>query len=157
MSSTVIEAPHIDPAGAGNTPALLDPVTHVMTDRPRRRPLTIDERLAIRQRLVELVELEQDRLEHVATMGLQPIAAYDIGLRDAVHDALVKLASGTYGNCETCHRPIPTARLEAVPYARRCLSCQEHMEDGWAQVPRLVGNVVRDLAGEPQGPSEMGS
>ena len=87
-------------------------------------------------------------------MGPETLAAYDVGVRDAVHDALAKLADGTYGRCETCDRPIPAARLEAVPYARHCLDCQERMEDGWDQVRRLVGGVVRTFGGEPQGPSE---
>jgi RNA polymerase-binding transcription factor DksA len=155
VSSTTIEAPRTDPTGAGQTPALSDTVTHVMTDRPRPGALTLDQRVAIRHQLVELAELEEDRVERVATMGAETLAAYDVGIRDAVRDALAKLASGTYGNCETCRRPIPAARLEAVPYARRCVSCQERMEDGWDQVRGLVGHVVRTLAGEPQGPSEM--
>jgi DnaK suppressor protein len=157
VSSTAIEAPRADPTVTARTPALSDTVTQVVTDRPRPGALTLDQRLAIRHQLVELAELEEDRVERVATIGPETLAAYDIGVRDAVRDALAKLASGTYGNCETCHRPIPTARLEAVPYARRCLSCQESMEDGWDQVRGLVGSVVRTLVGEPQGPSEMRS
>jgi DnaK suppressor protein len=157
VSSTAIEAPRTDPTGAGNTPALSATVTPIGRERSRQGPLTLDQRLAIRRQLVGLAELEEDRIDHVATMGPEALAAYDIGLRDAVRDALAKLASGTYGTCETCHRPIPAARLEAVPYARRCLSCQERMEDGWDHVRGLVGHVVRTLAGEPQGPSEMQS
>ena len=157
MSSTAIEAPRADPTVTARTPALSDTVTQVVTDRLRPGALTLDQRLAIRHQLVELAELEDDRVERVATIGAETLAAYDVGVRDAVRDALAKLASGTYGNCETCHRPIPAARLEAVPYARRCLSCQERMEDGWDQVRGLVGHVVRTLGGEPQGPSEMQS
>ena len=96
-------------------PALSDTVTQVVTDRLRPGALTLDQRLAIRHQLVELAELEEDRVECVATIGAETLAAYDVGVRDAVRDALAKLASGTYGNCETCHRPIPAARLEAVP------------------------------------------
>ena len=157
MSSTAIEAPRTDPTGAARTPALSGTVTQVMADRPRPGALTLDQRLAIRRQLVELADLEEDRVERVATMGLGPVAAYEIGVRDAVRDGLAKLASGAYGVCETCQRPIPAARLEAVPYARRCLSCQERMEDGWDQVRGLVGHVVHTLAGEPQGPSEWRS
>lgn len=157
MSSTAIEAPRADPTVTARTPALSDTVTQVVTDRLRPGALTLDQRLAIRHQLVELAELEDDRVERVATIGAETLAAYDVGVRDAVRDALAKLASGTYGNCETCHRPIPADRLEAVPYARRCLSCQERMEDGWDQVRGLVGSVVRTLVGEPQGPSEMRS
>jgi RNA polymerase-binding transcription factor DksA len=38
-------------------------------------------------------------------------------------DALAKLDAGTYGACESCGKPIPEARLEAVPSARLCIDC----------------------------------
>ncbi len=31
--------------------------------------------------------------------------------------------SGTFGVCEVCGRPIGDARLEARPFARRCVAC----------------------------------
>ncbi|MEV7766761.1 TraR/DksA C4-type zinc finger protein [Microbacterium sp. NPDC086615] len=34
-----------------------------------------------------------------------------------------RVASGTYGVCENCGRAIGDARLEARPFARRCISC----------------------------------
>jgi RNA polymerase-binding transcription factor DksA len=157
VSSTAIEASRTDTTDARQMPESSETVTHLRTDQPHRGRLTLDQGLAIRQQLVELAELEDDRVEFAATVGDRVVAAYDIGLRDAVHDALAKLATGTYGNCETCHRPVPAARLAAVPYARRCVSCQERWENGWDQVRGLVGGVVRTLAGEPQGPSEMAS
>ena len=41
-----------------------------------------------------------------------------------IEDALVRLDDGTYGVCEDCRTPIRSGRLETIPYARRCLSCQ---------------------------------
>ena len=41
-----------------------------------------------------------------------------------IEDALVRLDDGTYGVCEDCRTPIPSGRLETIPYARRCLTCQ---------------------------------
>jgi RNA polymerase-binding transcription factor DksA len=38
--------------------------------------------------------------------------------------ALERLNSGTYGACEACSAMIPEARLEALPYARMCVSCK---------------------------------
>jgi RNA polymerase-binding transcription factor DksA len=35
-----------------------------------------------------------------------------------VEHALAKFANGTYGICEGCGRPIPLARLRAIPEAR---------------------------------------
>lgn len=40
---------------------------------------------------------------------------------DDVERALDKLASGDYGQCETCGNPIAEARLEAMPAARHCI------------------------------------
>jgi RNA polymerase-binding transcription factor DksA len=42
---------------------------------------------------------------------------------DEVESALGKLDDGTYGTCESCGDPIAEARLEAMPIARRCMSC----------------------------------
>ena len=39
-----------------------------------------------------------------------------------VDAALERVAAGTYGRCEVCGEPIPTARLEARPTARRCVA-----------------------------------
>ncbi len=39
-------------------------------------------------------------------------------------DALAKIAAGTYGRCEICGKVIETARIEALPQARRCLTCK---------------------------------
>jgi DnaK suppressor protein len=40
-----------------------------------------------------------------------------------IEAAIERLASKTYGVCETCGRPIAPARLEARPVARTCLTC----------------------------------
>lgn len=42
---------------------------------------------------------------------------------DDVETALAKLDEGTYGTCEGCGKPIPAARLEAMPAARLCIDC----------------------------------
>ena len=37
--------------------------------------------------------------------------------------ALDRIEGGTFGSCEACQKPIPKARLEALPYARHCVDC----------------------------------
>lgn len=39
--------------------------------------------------------------------------------------ALGRLDKGLYGICDGCRLPIPPARLEALPAARLCVSCQQ--------------------------------
>ena len=45
------------------------------------------------------------------------------GRIDEVDAALHRIEAGTYGACRSCRRPIPIARLEAVPEATQCVSC----------------------------------
>jgi DnaK suppressor protein len=45
-------------------------------------------------------------------------------LRD-VEDALRRIESGHYGVCQECDEPISRKRLEALPWAKYCVSCQE--------------------------------
>jgi DnaK suppressor protein len=40
-----------------------------------------------------------------------------------IEDALEKFDAGTYGQCESCGKPITDARLEAMPAARLCIDC----------------------------------
>jgi len=47
---------------------------------------------------------------------------------ESVDAALKRLAAGTYGHCEACGNPIDRARLEALPYAARCVKCQSRLE-----------------------------
>jgi phage/conjugal plasmid C-4 type zinc finger TraR family protein len=41
-----------------------------------------------------------------------------------VNRAIAKVAEGSYGRCDDCGEPIEDARLDALPTATRCLSCQ---------------------------------
>lgn len=47
---------------------------------------------------------------------------------EQVESARKRLEQGTYGFCESCGQPIDRARLEALPYASRCLDCQVRIE-----------------------------
>ena len=86
------------------------------------------------------------RRESVADDGTQDIAdkanmAYNkefiFSLTDAerdllqlIDDALARLEDSEFGNCVSCGNEIKSARLEAVPWARYCLNCQELQERG---------------------------
>jgi DnaK suppressor protein len=47
-----------------------------------------------------------------------------------VDKALVRIDEGAYGRCATCGTEIMEKRLEAVPWARYCIDCQELSEQG---------------------------
>ena len=62
-----------------------------------------------RQILIGLGEKERDQLKLVEL-------------------ALEKISGESFGICERCEEKIPAKRLEAMPYARFCVSCQSEDE-----------------------------
>ena len=47
-----------------------------------------------------------------------------------VDEALVRLDGRSFGVCVVCEDEMDQKRLEAVPWAKRCISCQEKQEQG---------------------------
>lgn len=46
----------------------------------------------------------------------------------AVERALMRIPKGSYGTCLDCDEAIAFARLEAEPFAERCIECQQRFE-----------------------------
>jgi DnaK suppressor protein len=44
--------------------------------------------------------------------------------------ALDRIDAGTYGECVHCGKKVQLGRLEAVPWARHCIECQELQDRG---------------------------
>ena len=51
----------------------------------------------------------------------------------AIDDALLAIKEKTYGICSMCGKPIPRDRLEAAPFAIRCVACKEIWEKTMAK------------------------
>jgi DnaK suppressor protein len=47
-----------------------------------------------------------------------------------IDEALARLEIGKYGLCVHCEQPIEKQRLQAVPWARHCIACQELQDRG---------------------------
>lgn len=45
-----------------------------------------------------------------------------------IDDAVKRIEEKTYGMCPTCRKPIAKTRLNAIPYAKYCIVCQEALE-----------------------------
>jgi len=67
----------------------------------------------------EMFEREKD-------FGLLAAARQTLERVDA---ALRRIDAGTYGTCEACGRPIDPARLQALPFATRCVDCEAEEEE----------------------------
>jgi RNA polymerase-binding protein DksA len=58
---------------------------------------------------------EDEVLEEIGDIALKEI--------QQIRLALDRIASGAYGVCMTCGKPIPEERLKARPYATKCIQC----------------------------------
>ena len=47
-----------------------------------------------------------------------------------VDEALIRIEGRRFGVCVVCEDEMDRKRLEAVPWAKRCISCQEKQEQG---------------------------
>src|SRR5713226_3511939 len=47
-----------------------------------------------------------------------------------VDEALIRIDDRRFGTCVVCEEELDRKRLEAVPWAKRCISCQEKREQG---------------------------
>ena len=56
----------------------------------------------------------------IASTGSQTMKLIDEGLE--------RIEDGTYGKCQMCGCQVGVKRLEAVPYAHLCISCQSEEE-----------------------------
>jgi DnaK suppressor protein len=47
-----------------------------------------------------------------------------------VNEALERIRASSFGLCVACQQEVQPKRLEAVPWARHCIECQEKQEQG---------------------------
>jgi DnaK suppressor protein len=54
----------------------------------------------------------------------------DRTILNQIDEALKRINANTYGTCMTCEEEMQQKRLEAVPWAKNCISCQQKVEQG---------------------------
>ncbi len=94
---------------------------------------TLEKRLAELTRRMQGIEhslstKSDDDFEEMATESENDETLEAIGHASGaevtqIKHALERVKNGTYGTCFSCGTPIPDERLEAVPYATRCVNC----------------------------------
>ncbi len=76
-----------------------------------------------------VIEKTSDELDTVQLSGLRELAIRNLDrgsnqLR-LVEQALIRIDAGEFGVCLHCEEPIKPKRLNAVPWAKYCIKCQE--------------------------------
>jgi DnaK suppressor protein len=69
-----------------------------------------------------LETVSRDLLYQLSTGERETLRRIDVALK--------RLEDGDFGTCLHCGRDVQAARLEAVPWARHCIDCQELQDRG---------------------------
>ncbi len=85
--------------------------------------------LGLRNREDIAIEKTPDALDEVQLAGERELAIRNLdresNLLRSVKGALVRMADGSYGICLHCEEDIKPKRLDAVPWTKYCIKCQE--------------------------------
>lgn len=73
-------------------------------------------------------DFEESAIDENEMVDERVILTNNQALLEEVEDALKRLEQGTYGTCVVCGQPIPEKRLEAIPWAARCVKDEEQLE-----------------------------
>jgi DnaK suppressor protein len=106
------------------------------------RTLQSREDIMIEKSADELDEIERAVARDVAIQNLERESRL---LRD-IRSALDRIDAGTFGTCLHCEEDISRRRLEAVPWAKLCLPCQEAADRGDVGVIETVEAWFADAA-----------
>jgi len=71
---------------------------------------------------IDTIRIEADRDLLVQQMNMSARALGDI------REAIESIDNGCYGICEECEEPIAARRLDAIPWARLCVRCQQERD-----------------------------
>ena len=120
---------------------LLEEKRHSLLDKSSR---TADEG---RQAVIEGGEdYVDDAVTHYTREFLLSLSDLDRRQLLLVDEALIRVKQGSYGECLMCGELINPKRLQAIPWARYCVKCQQLAErEELAQT-----NPVRDIASEEE-------
>jgi RNA polymerase-binding transcription factor DksA len=87
---------------------------------------------------LHMADAATDQFDHDVAQSL--ISAEQDTLFE-VEAALRRIRAGTYGLCELTAKPIPAARLRAIPWTRFCLEIEEQLEEHSACRPPHLGEL----------------
>src|SRR4051794_41807603 len=84
-----------------------------------------------RERDLEATQDPADMAANAYTKELLiSMSANDRKLLTLIDEALERVEKGEYGECINCGEPVSDKRLDAVPWGRYCLKCQDLQERG---------------------------
>jgi DnaK suppressor protein len=104
----------------------------------------------LRQRDDIVIQTSADQMDQIQYASERDLAIRNVDrdsrrLRDVVA-ALRRIVEGTFGDCVECDSAIGPKRLAAVPWASRCIQCQEAADRNGSQETDIVSEPLADAA-----------
>ena len=90
-------------------------------------------------RIGRVAEDDQAQVSHDEFVSLR-LNGLDYRQLRMVEEALDRLNAGDYGICPACDQPIAEKRLQALPWARYCVRCEEEI-DAEAEAGMVAGGA----------------
>jgi DnaK suppressor protein len=155
------------PRGKSQAPA----TSAAILGRPMSKPMAVAEPRKIKaewqkyyNRLLELREQLLHQMNGLAKDSAQEMPGYSLHMADSgtdnfdrdfalsllssdqdavyeIEEALKRIEKKTYGVCELTGKPIPRARLEAIPWTRFTVNAQAQLEKDGALRQRRLGTL----------------
>lgn len=101
----------------------------------RRKEAELDRLL--RQRDEISIEKSADQVDETQCASERDMAIRNVdresSLLNQVQAALRRIGGGSFGTCMDCESAIGPKRLAAVPWAPRCIRCQEAADGDWLE------------------------
>ena len=111
--------------------ALSEKLAELSENLGNRRPIAIELTPEACERTVLAAQRE---------LAVMTLDRYSRLLRE-IKTAMARIEDGSYGFCEQCEEEIAPRRLDAVPWARYCVQCQDSLDRG----PRPATEVARRI------------
>ena len=104
----------------------------------------------LRKRDAIAIEKSADQMDEIQLATERDLAIRNVDresnlLRD-VKDALRRIHAGDFGTCVDCEAAINPKRLVAVPWAARCIQCQEAVDRERREGAESVGAALLSAA-----------
>ena len=89
---------------------------------------TLSQEIELGQRPRDVGDIGDDALDDNEKELNSQLVAFESRELAQVERALAMIREGRYGDCDICHKKIPIARLNALPFTPVCVKCQEQVE-----------------------------
>ena len=135
LDRRAVKPPKVDPKWEAHFRRLTDLRDHFLQQKGELSRAAIEEQPTYSEHMADAGTDSYDRDFALSMLSSDQNALYEID------EALKRIQAGTYGICELTGKPIPKARLEAIPWARFNIEAEKQLEQSGAVNRARLGSL----------------